>query len=225
MPRKQMGLQRRGRQIALFLFVILLPTLVLVSVVVRMIRQEAELSDKRIAEQRGAALDQLRRELSAKLQAIRLEEVNRLIADPQSSVRPRMPELPVVFVAPFHQGRLILPWQVQRKPEPRNEEFERLRVRAESFEFVANDPPSAVRVYEQSVRQVLTKRQNCEAQLSLARAFSKTNVDDNSTRIYQAMLSDCDTVVDDEGMPFALYAAERLLSSHQGNPEAQEYVL
>jgi len=220
-----MGLQRRGRQIALFLFAILLTTPVLMSVAARMFRQEADLSDKRIAEERGAALDQLRRELSAKLQAIRLEEVNRLIADPQRIVRPRMPELPVVFVTPLHQGRLVLPWHTSRKPEPRNEEFDSLRSRGESLEFVANDPLSAINVYQQSVQRARSNRQKCEGRLSLGRAFSKAHNSDDSIRIYRAMLVDCDEVVDDEGMPLALYAAERLLSAHKGLPEAQDYIL
>ena len=48
------------------------------------------------------SLDQLRRELSARLQAVRLEEVNRLIGESGARVPP---DSPIVFVAPMAQDR------------------------------------------------------------------------------------------------------------------------
>ena len=68
------------RRIALLLSAILIPTVAVLLLVVRVVRQESELAERRLTEQRRDAVDQLRRELSARLQALRLGEVNRLIA-------------------------------------------------------------------------------------------------------------------------------------------------
>ena len=89
--------RRRKRRILLLLSAIVVPTAVIIVLVFRVVHQENELSERRSAEARREALDQLRRELSARLQAIRLEEVNRLIGE--SGMR-LPPNSPIVFVAP-----------------------------------------------------------------------------------------------------------------------------
>ena len=68
---------RRKRQIFLFLAAILIPTAVLITLASRLARQDAELAEKRVADQRRDALDQLRRELAARLEAIKLQELSR----------------------------------------------------------------------------------------------------------------------------------------------------
>ncbi len=91
---------RRKRQIFLFLAAILIPTAVLITLASRLARQDAELAEKRVADQRRDALDQLRRELAARLEAIKLQELNRLSAAPRDS-ESSVADSPVVFVAPL----------------------------------------------------------------------------------------------------------------------------
>src|SRR5688572_3144657 len=109
--------RRRQRRIALLLSAILIPTAALVLLVVRVVRQENELSERRATEQRREALDQLRREVSARLQALRLGEVNRLIGE---SARRLPSDAPIVFVAPLAQDggqdRIVPPWEDGRTP-------------------------------------------------------------------------------------------------------------
>ena len=73
--------RRRTRRIALLLSAILIPTAAVILLGFRVVRQEKELSDRRAAERQRESVDQLRRELTARLQALRLEEVNRIIGD------------------------------------------------------------------------------------------------------------------------------------------------
>jgi hypothetical protein len=96
--------RRRKRRIFLLLSAIVIPSAVVILLVFRIVRQENELSQRRSAEAQREALDQLRRELSARLQAIRLEEVNRLIGE---SGRRLPPDSPIVFVAPMMQDRMV----------------------------------------------------------------------------------------------------------------------
>jgi len=61
---------RHKRQILLFLAAILVPAGVLIGLAIRLFYQDQELAAKRAVDQRRAAADQLRRELSARLEAI-----------------------------------------------------------------------------------------------------------------------------------------------------------
>jgi hypothetical protein len=56
------------RQNLLFLGAVLLPSVLLVALGIRMVRQEEELVEKRLREQHGMAIDLVRRELLARLQ-------------------------------------------------------------------------------------------------------------------------------------------------------------
>ena len=70
---------RHKRQILLFLVAILIPAGVLIGLASRLVYQDRELAAKRAVDQHRAAVDQLRRELSARLEAIKLQEINLLI--------------------------------------------------------------------------------------------------------------------------------------------------
>jgi hypothetical protein len=62
-----MRLTRHKRQVFLFLAAILIPASVLVGLAGRMIYQDRELAARRLSDQRTMAIDQLRRELAARL--------------------------------------------------------------------------------------------------------------------------------------------------------------
>ena len=61
--------RRRKRRIFLLLSAIVIPSAVVILLVFHVARQESELSERRTAEAQREALEQLRRELSARLQA------------------------------------------------------------------------------------------------------------------------------------------------------------
>src|SRR5262249_59411093 len=98
--------RRRKRRLLLLISAIVVPSAVVILLVFRVVRQENELSERRAAEARREALDQLRRELSARLQAVRLEEGNRLIGE---SGRRLPPESPIGFVAPKTPHQMVFP--------------------------------------------------------------------------------------------------------------------
>src|SRR5687767_14689458 len=126
---------RRTRRTALLLSAILIPTAAVVLLVVRVVRQENELAERRVTAERREALDQLRRELTARLQALRLEEVNRLIGEPGR----RLPsDSPIVFVAPMLQDHMVLPWEAGRPVSPPTAAFARWQFDGESREFRQN---------------------------------------------------------------------------------------
>src|SRR5215467_5684980 len=99
---------RHRRQIFLFVVAILLPAGVLIALGGRTIIQERELTIKRADDRRRGALEQLRRELVARLEAIKLQEINHLMRSPAEET----PENPaVVLVSRLEGSRLVLPWE------------------------------------------------------------------------------------------------------------------
>jgi len=215
-------IRRRNRRIFLLLAATLIPAAVLITLAVRVVRQETELGVRRAAEERRDALDQLRREVSARLQAIKLQEVNRLIGESGLTLPP---DSPIVFLAPVREGRMILPWEVDRTGKPRGAEFTTLRLEGESLEFRANDASHAIAAYKSAGIAARSPVEKCEAQLWLGRAFLKNGMLKDASDVYHAMLGNCAAIADDDGIPFGLYAAERLITNGQDISAAGEYVI
>ena len=218
----QSDTRRRHRRIFLLVLAILIPAAVLITLALRVVRQETELGERKAAEERRDALDQLRRELSARLQAIKLQEVNRLIGESGPGIPA---DSPIVFVIPFGEDRIVLPWEkTPAAPEP-GADFTRDQLEGESFEFRSNDAVHAIAAYTEARNAARNPTEKCEAQLWLARAFSKAAMLKESATIYHAMLEKCNAVTDDDGIPLGLYAAERLITSGQDVAAAGEFVI
>jgi signal transduction histidine kinase len=217
---------RRARRIALLLSAILIPTAAVILLGVRVLRQENELAARRAQEQRRDALDQLRRELSARLQALRLGEVNRIIGD---SGRRLPPDSPIVFVAPMvqdrGQDRIVLPWETTDVVPRPTAEFARAQVDGEWREFRQNDAAAAVASYRHAYDVARSRWEQCSARLWLGRAYRKAGMTADAEQTDRAAVHACGDVADADNVPVALYAAERLLTNAPGDSAAIEYVM
>lgn len=177
---------------------------------VRLAHQETELSERRIAEERREAGDRLRRELSARLQAIRIEEVNRLIGEAGSQLPP---DSPIIFVASLEQDRMTLPWEESRTSAPLSPTVVRYLEQGEALEFQANDPGAAASAYKRALENARSAEETCESRLRLGRAYSTAGMAADAGASDRIMLEACDSVSDGEGVSLSLYAAQRLLAS------------
>ncbi len=90
---------RWKRPLLLFVFALFVPAAVLVTLAVRLVHQETELAAKRVEAARRDASEELRRELSAKLDGIKASF---------GALPPANPA--IVFVARLEQDRIVLPW-------------------------------------------------------------------------------------------------------------------
>lgn len=188
---------------------ILIPTVAIILLVFRVVRQETELSERRASEQRREALDQLRRELTARLQAVRLEEVNRLIGE---SGRRLPPNSPIVFVAPLVEERMVLPWEDGRIAPSPTAEFERSQREGETREFRENAAAAAVVSYSNSLGIARSLWERCSARLSLGRGYLKAGITADAESTDRATVQECGDLADADGIPFGVYAADRLLA-------------
>ncbi len=214
--------RRRARRIALLLSAILVPTAAVILLVVLAVRQENELSERRVAEQRRDALDQLRRELSARLQALRLGEVNRLIGEPGRRLPPGSP---IVFVAPIVQDRLVPPWEDGRTRTSRTAAFERALHDSEAYEFREQDHAAAAAAYRRALAVAGSPEERCVARLGLGRSYLKAGLTADAEAVDRVVLESCADVLDDDGIPIALYAAERLLVGGRHNGAVSDALL
>jgi signal transduction histidine kinase len=213
--------RRRIRRNGLLLAAILIPTAAVILLVGLVARQQHELAERRASEARRDALEQLRRELTARLQALRLEEVNRLIGESGTRIPP---DSPIVFVAPMAQDEMILPWRPGASPSVasarRVSSLNDLRPpflsrehEGELREFQRRDAAGAARAYQQALAAAATPQEQCTARLALGRAYRKAGDLANAETTDRDTLVECRDIGDTDGVPIAVYAAERLATA------------
>jgi len=208
-----MRITRHKRQIFLFLVAILVPAGVLIGLAGRIVYQDRELAAKRAVDQRGAAVEQLRRELSSRLEAIKLQEINGLMRSADSSRLPGSENPAVVFTARLEGDRLLLPWEVPAPAE--SSTFARHRQEGEAEEFTRRDVAGAAAAYHLALASAHDPGESAEARLLLARALSKAGETEEASAVYEALLNDPSHTRDEQGVGYRFYAAERLIAAQR----------
>ncbi len=229
------------RHVLLFLIAILLPCLVLVALSLRMISQERELAEKRLAEERDRLVGQIRQELLARLERIKLQEVAALAAplhaitrvppaaqaDPARAANYQHPA--VVLAGWVENNRLVLPWENNRSAEEfrrllSEAEFARRIQRGEQEEHVSRQLGKAAQLYREAMNVARHPAQSAHARLLLARVLARSGGRSEAHTHYQKVLALSSDVTDEHGVPLALYAAGRLLEAGVGRAEVRDRV-
>ena len=204
------------RQVLLFLVAVLLPCSVLVALGLRMIGQERELAEKRLADERRLITRQIRQELSTRLDRIRTEEIARLATEPGLFQSRRYADSAVVLVAQLANGSLMLPWE----SDPRSARARRLFAEpefaanievGERAELQTDRTQEAITAYQQALSVARRDVQQHYARLLLGRTYSKLGREREATLQYRAVLAAPSDVTDEYGIALWSYAATRLL--------------
>lgn len=195
------------RQGWLFLLAILAPCLVLLIVGLRTIEQERQLEEKRAAERRQGRLDRLREELLSRLERIKLDAA--LTPGAQSHGA-------VIFVGKIQQGRLLLPWEVNANGQAfrqwmQEASFSAKLQQGEQEEFAGGQPAAAIVRYEEAIRGTNRPALAAYARLALARVLGKAGRRQEALAHYEQVLAAPAELVDEHGVPLALYAVPPLL--------------
>jgi signal transduction histidine kinase len=186
------------RQLALFVLSMVVPAVVLVGLGVRIIVQQEELSEKYVADQQRLRISEFERTLAAQLDRVR--------ADPQDPA--------VALVATIADGRLILPWDAPSRTDlTADSAFGRRIARAEREEFGTGRLEVALSELDAALAIATSDRQRAHARLLRARVFAKVRRVRDADGDYRALLTVPLSIADENGMPFAFYAADRLLTS------------
>jgi signal transduction histidine kinase len=196
---------------------------------VRMVRQEKELTQKRTADEHRRVAREIGQSLAARLDRLVRREVAELTERPLKITRNDYPDPEVVLIARIDGTRLVLPWDI--RPEPATStaaesalEFGRLLRGAESAEFSAKDHALAAERYRRAADAAETPAAKGYARLQRARSLSKMKNEQAARSEYEKVLALPPGVLDEYGVPLALYAVTPLLEVHTSYGQAVERI-
>jgi tetratricopeptide (TPR) repeat protein len=213
-----MSLHGHQRRVLLFVIAIIIPSIALIALSLRMMNQERELAEKRLAEEQRRVASVIRQELLARLERIKLRETSAL-ASPAEKAWPARAENPaVVLIGRVEKNRLTLPWEMNRAADEFQQllsegELARKIQRGEQEELVSKQFGRAARLYRQAASAARHPAQTAYAQLLLARALAKAGRQGEANALYSKILSLPVEISDEQGIPFSLYAAGQLLAA------------
>jgi signal transduction histidine kinase len=217
------------KQVLLFFAAVLLPCLVLVALTLRLASQQKELAQKREAEDRQNALREIREWLLSKLEAIQARGLDELAAQQPAKWSAMPGENSIVLIAPLDGTRLKLPWDADPSPpkfrgidgEPR---FELQLQQGTHAELAEGNPARAIPLYRQAAQSAPLPVQSAQARILLARALYKSGRRGAALAVERQTLLLPLSLRDDQGIPFALYAATELVKSGTLGPAGVDQV-
>jgi signal transduction histidine kinase len=210
---------RRGhrRQILLFSIAVLFPCLVVIALGLRITRQERELADKRVADERRRRIGETRELLTAKLQGIAILEVDAWSRRQSTGSPAPRSRAEVALVGRVVQDRLELPWEKALLEATSRwavaPGIELLIREGERYEHLEGLVERAVESYRKALADAGNPA-GAYARLLLARALEKTQKTGNEKEAlshYRTLLDLPSEIADEQGMPICLYATRRLV--------------
>lgn len=200
------------RLLVLFLATVLLPCAVLVSIAVRTVQREREFESMRADENRARQVAELRRSLLATLAAARTRAVAGF-GSAGGSVSQPLDQTAVRFVAAARDDRLILDWERAKPALPPGRLFQAAMADAEAAEFAAADPFAAARFYQVALDVARAPTDSASARLGLGRTLLAGGRHRDGVSQYRAISRLSFRIIDEHGVPYAAYAAARLVDS------------
>jgi signal transduction histidine kinase len=123
------------------------------------------------------------------------------------------------------EDRIVPPWEQGGTPPWQSAQFTRLQREGEAREFAGNDAAAAAAIYRRAEATARSLWERCSARLWLGRSYLKAGMKADAERADRAVLRDCSLVSDADGVPLALYAADRLLADGRTAGPAVDYLL
>lgn len=202
------------RQVFLFLLAVCLPCALLLFLGARTVIQDRELSQKRLSDRRQQLTDAVARALLDRLERIKLEEATAFAAYRAGDANDRLARASTVFVAQFESGVARMGWTadphaIRTARALAVPEFASLIARGVHAELVAGRYDTAAVAYRAALGAATTAPQVAYAEFLLGRALRGAR-DPLARASFERVLRMPSTVRDEEGIPFALYAAKTL---------------
>jgi signal transduction histidine kinase len=218
-------MDRRKPQFGLFLIAIILSAAALSLLTFRYLRQDEELARQREPGQRLQEVEQAQRELAGNLEKIRLQEINRRVAALESPSTTLPADSAIVFATPLDRENFVLPWETTSTSAYPSPGFVSNRDVGETREFVSKDFAGAAAAYRLALAGSRQPSEVCDSRLALARVLVKASKPQEALEAYREILRTCGSTVDEWGIPFALYAADRLVALKLDVSLAEKYLI
>jgi len=200
------------KQVILFGISVLLPALVLFVFIIRLNRQDNELRKKRAAEARQQKAEEIGKHLAERLEKTEKITLQELDSDYTSiySVYRTHPEL--VFIGSIINEELVMPWEASKEQKLTSEgsRSKQLLIQAQKAEFEKNDLKLAVSLLNRALSSADSSLQKCFIQVQKGRVLTKLGDGEEAKHLYLEILAQPGDLTDEYGIPFSLYAADRL---------------
>jgi len=224
-----MKIDGHRKQILLFLSAVLVPAVILVALTLRIVRQERELTEKRVADQRRTVVREVGRDVAARLESLVRQESAVLAAEPREFGRRGYVSPEFVLIARVDDTWVVLPWESASGTAESNSfgdasEFGRALRQAEDAEFSQKDHALAAARYRRAAAVAGSPARSGYARLQLARALSRMGHERESLSEYENLLALGPDVVDEYGVPLSMYAAEQLVKAGSKHGQAVERI-
>ncbi len=200
------------RHILLFLGAVVLPSVFLVTLAIRTIRQEEELAGKRRSEERLRVISLVRQELLARLEGIALRAAG-------GQITPRDRE--IALVGQLNRGRLVMPWESAALNSQPRATFGLAVQQAQHQLYGLHDAKAAVALLRAAIPKANTPEERARAELLLAACLSVTGDREGSRAVNLKLLQASPTVTDEYGIPYVFYAAWRIRGDASGPNDQQ----
>jgi hypothetical protein len=200
-------------QLAVFLAAVCVPCIALIALGLRIISQDRELAEKRRADERRREVLEIRDSLLDRLNPIKRDEIQRDLEPGEHYLHPE-----VVFVARIEDGGLVLPWETDLAARRCRDLIARpyfeTRIRqCEQSGFGAGQVGQTARCYEQALGAARHPVQTAYARWLWAQALDRAGRNQRAAELFRVLLDAPPDITDEDGVPLALYAARRLVSS------------
>jgi signal transduction histidine kinase len=224
-----MKIEGHPKQVLLFLTAVLLPVLVLVGLTLRIVRQERELAQKRVADEHRRMAREIGQSLASRLDRLVRQEASALQERPQKLSRRDYVDPAVVLIAKIDDARLMLPWEPGSKgaetgPLTGEAAFGRMFRKAEDAEYSLKNDSLAAERYRKAASVAASPAEGAIARLQRARALLRTNKVKESLSAYEEVFSLPPEVVDEYGVPLSFYAVAPLLEAGSNHGQALERI-
>ncbi len=200
------------KQVILFGISVLLPALVLFVFIVRLNKQDNELRKKRAVEAQQQKAEEIGRHLAERLEKTERIILQELASDSGNSqnVYRMHPEL--VFIGSIINEKLLMPWEESKEKKLTSEgsRSEHLLIQAQQAEFEKNDLRLALSILKRAQSLTDSSFQRCFIQVQQGRVLLKLGDEEGARRVYREILDQPGDLADEYGIPFFLYAADRL---------------
>ncbi len=189
------------RHTLLFVGAVVVPSVVLLALSVRTIRQEEELAEKRRGEEKLRVIGLIRQELLTRLEGVALRAAS-------GQVTPRDQE--IALVARVESGRLVMPWENGDLKRRTDDAFDAALQQAQQQLYKFHDPEGAAGQLRVAALKAHTPGERARAELLLAASLSTKGDRVGSRETAYRLLRMKPAVIDEYGVPYVLYAAQRL---------------
>jgi signal transduction histidine kinase len=200
------------KQVILFGISVLLPALALFVFIVRLNRQDIELRKTRAVEAQQQKAEEIGQYLAERLGAEGENILQELESNPGSyqSIYQAHPGL--VYVGQIVKEEPLMPWEeadAQNRPSEAGRSGG-LILQAQKAEFEKNNLHLAKNLLNRALSSADSDSQKCYIRVQQGRVISKLGDEEEAKRIYQGILGQPGDLTDEYGIPFSLYAADRL---------------